>query len=215
MKNKKKENPKKKLKQLPQGMIKIQESLLSLIANKNIIDITTAEIAEKAGVTEGLIYKYFKNKRNLLYHVLRKYLEEYFNQFEHDLKGIEGSLNKLRKLIWVHFHAYSSNRVFGRALIMARNHESYYKSENYDWEKSFGDRMLKILEEGVANGEIIDSVSLKVIRQLILGSIENISFAAIMFNRELSSDTLTNELCTAIFSGISIDGSVAKNTMKE
>jgi len=86
----------------PPGRIKIANAFVSLLEQKEFSSITTAEIAKKAGVTEALIYKYFEDKRGLLHQVLKEYLEQYLVQFERDLKGIKGALNKIRKLIWGH-----------------------------------------------------------------------------------------------------------------
>ncbi len=61
----------------PPGRIKIADALRFLLEDKDFGDITTAEIAKTAGVTEALIYKYFKDKRDLLYQVLAEYLEQY------------------------------------------------------------------------------------------------------------------------------------------
>ena len=47
----------------PPGRIKIVEAVKHLLENRDFQAITTAEIAKTAGVTEPLIYKYFKDKR--------------------------------------------------------------------------------------------------------------------------------------------------------
>ena len=62
-----------KEKPLPPGRIKIVRSLKSLLVEKEFSAITTAEIAKTAGVTEPLIYKYFRDKRDLLHQVLSEY----------------------------------------------------------------------------------------------------------------------------------------------
>ena len=103
---------KSKIKSLPPGRIKITQALKLLLERKEFSAVTTAEIAKQAGVTEALIYKYFKDKRDLLHQVLREYLEQYQIQVENDLKGIKGALNRLRKLIWSHINVYATNRVF-------------------------------------------------------------------------------------------------------
>ena len=122
----------------PPGRIKIANAFISLLAQKEFSSITTAEIAKKAGVTEALIYKYFEDKRGLLHQVLREYLEQYLVQFERDLKGIKGALNKIRKLIWGHISVYSANRVFARILFLeVRNHLDYYSSDTYQIIKAY------------------------------------------------------------------------------
>ena len=187
----------------PPGRVKIKNALILLLRDKSFSTITTAEIAKTAGVTEALIYKYFQDKRDLLHQLLQEYLEEYIIQFNQDLKGIKGALNKLRKLIWTHINVYSTNRVFARILLIeVRNHQDYYHSDTYQLVKVYSNVMLERIEEGVAKGEIRSDIPMKLMRQCILGSIEHICLTGIIFNREMSPDQLTDDLCEFLFKGI-------------
>jgi AcrR family transcriptional regulator len=190
-------------KNLPPGRIKIVQALISLLEQKEFNAVTTAEIAKKAGVTEALIYKYFKDKRDLLHQVLREYLEQYGVFLDHDLKGIKGALNKLRKLIWSHINVYARNKVFAKILLVeARTNPDYYNSETYKLVKRYSDTVLSIIEEGVRNGEIRDDLEPTLIRHGILGSIEQICLTGVVFDREIEPDELTEELCEMLFKGL-------------
>jgi len=187
----------------PPGRIKIANAFISLLEQKEFSSITTAEIARRAGVTEALIYKYFEDKRGLLHQVLKEYLEQYLVQFERDLKGIKGALNKIRKLIWGHISVYSANRVFAKILFLeVRNHLDYYSSDTYELIRAYSKILLEIIEEGVGNGEIRSDVPPKLIRQVIFGSIEHVCLTGVIFKGEISPDDLTEDLCKFIFKGI-------------
>ena len=188
---------------LPPGRIKIVQALISLLEQKEFNAVTTAEIAKKAGVTEALIYKYFKDKRDLLHQVLREYLEQYGVFLDHDLKGIKGALNKLRKLIWSHINVYARNKVFAKILLVeARTNPDYYNSETYKLVKRYSDTVLSIIEEGIRNQEIRDDLEPTLIRHGILGSIEQICLTGVVFGREIEPDELTEELCEMLFKGL-------------
>jgi len=187
----------------PPGRIKIAGALRSLLEKRDFGSITTAEIARTAGVTEALIYKYFKDKRDLLYEVLREYLEHYDTRFEIDLKGIKGSLNRLRKLIWSHINVYATDRVFAKILLVdVRSFSDYYTSRPYELVKKYSKIMLGVIEEGIAQGEIREDISPRVIRQAILGALENLCLTGVVFDREISPDDLTESLCNLLFGGI-------------
>jgi AcrR family transcriptional regulator len=192
-----------KAKHLPPGRIKISQALKSLLEIKEFGAITTAEIAKNAGVTEALIYKYFKDKRDLLHQILSEYLEQYRAQITQDLKGIKGTLNKLRKLIWSHINVYATNRVFARILLIeVRNYPDYYKSETYERVKEYSDVVLQIIAEGIRKKEIRDDLPPKLLRHGILGTIEQVCLSGITFGREIDSDDLTEQICELIFKGI-------------
>ena len=190
-------------KKFPPGRVKIANALRTLLEQKEFNAITTAEISRQAGVTEALIYKYFKDKRDLLNQVLSEYLEQYSLRVQDDLRGIKGALNKLRKLIWSHINVYATNRVFARILLIeARNHSDYYHSDTYELVRAYSDAVLAILSEGVASAEIRDDISIKLIRQIILGSIEQVCLTGITFEREIDPDELTEQICEIVFRGI-------------
>ena len=191
---------------LPPGRIKIVGALKSLLVEKEFSAITTAEIARSAGVTEALIYKYFKDKRDLLHQVLSEYLEQYRAQMRLDLKGIKGTLNKLRKLIWSHINVYATNRVFAKILLIeVRNYPDYYKSETYSRVKEYSDIVLQVIEEGIRNKEIRSDVPARLIRHSILGSIEQVCLSGITFGKDINPDDLTDQICELIFQGIAVN----------
>ena len=187
----------------PPGRIKISDALRVLLETKDFGAITTAEIAKTAGVTEALIYKYFKDKRDLLYQLLSEYLEHYDVQVERDLKGIKGALNKLRKLIWSHINVYATDRVFAKILLLdVRSFSDYYTSETYKLVRKYTEILLEIIQEGIKNQEIRDDIPPVFLRQAILGSIENVCLTRVVFDQKISPDDLTEKLCKFVFKGI-------------
>jgi TetR/AcrR family fatty acid metabolism transcriptional regulator len=190
----------------PPGRIKIVEALRTSLKTKDFSAVTTAEIAKTAGVTEALIYKYFKDKRDLLYQVLAEYMDDYLVDAQRDLKGIKGALNKLRKSIWTHINAYATDRVFAKILLLeVRSFSDYYKSEPYKLVRQYSELLLGIISEGVNDGEIRNDMTPEFIRQVIMGCIEHVCLSGVVFNRQLSPDELTEDICQFIFNGIAVN----------
>ncbi|MDY6852371.1 MAG: TetR/AcrR family transcriptional regulator, partial [Thermodesulfobacteriota bacterium] len=129
---------KSQAKHLPPGHLKIMEALKTLLGEKQFNLITWAEIAETAGVTQGLIYKYFQDKRNLLYVVLADYLGDFLSDVESKIADINGGLNKLRWITHLTFKIYNENRVFAKILLLeVRSSPGYFQSETYLMVKNY------------------------------------------------------------------------------
>ncbi len=187
----------------PKGRTKIVEALKRGLASKEFNAITTAEIARNAGVTEALIYKYFKDKRDLLHQTLAEYLDFFISQMEVDLNKRQGALNKLQGLVWSHINMYGLNRVFAKILLLeVRNSPDYFSSDVYQIVKRYSKMLAEIIEEGKANGEIRRDIATKTIRQLVLGGIEHLCLPGVIFDRDIPTDELTDELCELLFKGI-------------
>lgn len=187
----------------PPGRTRIVRALRMLLAEKDFSTVTTAEIAREAGVTEALIYKYFKDKRDLLYQVLAEYLEEFLVRAEMDLKGIEGAFNKLRKIIWSHINVYATNRVFAKILLLeVRSYSDYYRSRPYEMVRQYSGIVRDVVREGIESGEIRNDIQATMVEQCLLGCMEHVCMTGVVFDRAFSPDELTENLCKFVFAGL-------------
>ena len=187
----------------PPGKVKIADALRKLLEVKDFNSITTAEIAKTSEVNEALIYRYFKDKRGLLHHILAEGMKDSEKKIKTDLKDINGPLNKLRKLIWDSIYYYDQNRVFAKILLLeVRNFPGYFESKTYQMAREYSRIILNLIKEGIADGEIRDDISAEYIRNIIIGGIEHLCLPCVIFNREISVDTFTDIVCETIFEGI-------------
>jgi|TARA_B100001964_G_scaffold123810_1_gene137209 AcrR family transcriptional regulator len=79
-----------------QRRAQIVEGAVRAFADKGYFGTTIEDIAGQAGVSKGLIYVYFEDKRDVLFLTLRFVLETYARELPALLEGIEGPLERLR-----------------------------------------------------------------------------------------------------------------------
>ncbi|MGW8159677.1 MAG: TetR/AcrR family transcriptional regulator [Desulfoprunum sp.] len=187
----------------PPGKLKIINAMRTLLDDRTFESLTISEIAAAAGVTEGLIYKYFKDKRDLLHHVLKEHYEHFLVQLDRDLQGIDGALNKLKKIIWSSIERYANHRVFARIILLeVRNSEEYFRSEAYALVRQYNRILIDIINEGIANGEIRDSLPPAYIRNAIFGAIEHSCLNRAIFNEPVSTNEVARIITDLLFHGI-------------
>lgn len=191
------------IKELPQAGVKIVDAMILLLGKKEFNAITTAEIMKISGANEALIYRYFGSKRGLLHYVLGKIAHDFLKNLEFKLKGIKGSLNKLRKIIWETIYLYQHDLVFAKILILeVRNYPGYFKSDTYKDVKRYAGIVHDIIKEGARDGEIRNDIPSWTIMQIVLGGVEHLSLPTLLFKKNQSTDELTEQLCNILFDGI-------------
>lgn len=187
----------------PPGKLKIINAMRILLDDRTFESLTISEIAVTAGVTEGLIYKYFKDKRDLLHHVLKEHYEHFLVQLDRDLQGIDGALNKLKKIIWSSIERYANHRVFARIILLeVRNSEDYFRSEAYALVRQYNRILLDIIKEGIASGEIRENLPPAYIRNAIFGTIEHSCLNRAIFNEPVSTNEAARIITELLFNGI-------------
>ncbi len=192
-----------KTKHHPPGRVKIQQALRELLEGKDFQSVRIAEIARGAGVTEPLIYKYFRDKRDILYRLVEEYMEDYEEKIQRDLEGVTEPLDKLEKLIWRHIVSYDRDRVIARAIILElRNSADYYESKSFQMLKRYNDLVLSIIEEGVREGAVRDDIHPRFMTRLVMGSIDQFCTPPIIFNRPFSPDEYAENLWSLVIGAI-------------
>ncbi|MDY0220515.1 MAG: TetR/AcrR family transcriptional regulator [Desulfobacterium sp.] len=187
----------------PPGRTKIMKALAKLLKTKNFHSITTAQIAAQAGVTEGLIYKYFKDKRDLLYEVLNDHFKSFLVGIDRAINDEISSLARLSIIIKTTIESYAANRVFARILLIeVRNNPDYFNCDAYSLVRIYAATILEIIRQGQGNGEINRDVDPYVFRQVILGAIEHACLGQVLFGSTMDTTQVSDEISRILFKGV-------------
>lgn len=186
----------------PPGRIKIMKSFSRLMEKNDFHSITTAQIAKNATVTEGLIYKYFKDKKDLLYQVLNEHFYEFQAKIENRIANEDTSIRQLEVIIYSSLESYADNRVFSKILLLeVRNSQEFFKSCAYERVQHYSRTILKIIKKGMANNELRSDIDALTLRKVILGAIEHACLGEIIFGREVDIDQVSTDISTILFNG--------------
>lgn len=187
----------------PAGRTRIMNSMIRLLDVREFNRITTAEIAREAEVTEGLIYKYFRDKKDLLYQVLVELFRQVIDRIERETATATGAHDKLKTFIRASVASYAGSRVLSRILLLeVRNSQSFFASNAYGLVRQYSGILARILKEGMDAGEFARDLEIRALREIIFGAIEHACLACIIFNREIEVDRVADQLCRVLFRGI-------------
>lgn len=197
----------------------ILQAARSVFSERGYDAASITEIARRAGIVEGTIYKYFVNKRDLLFQLMVKVYEALISGAQARIYKIHGTRDQLRFLIWWHLHAFIDDpglcRLFVREI---RSNDDYYRSVLYETNKRYTSVLLRTLQKGIEQGELRQDISPPMIRDMIYGSIEHISWAWVAGHGTLNIDKVADDLAEMVMNGIAapradvptVDGTVRR-----
>ncbi len=170
---------------------KIIEAGFDLICNDGYYNTNTAKIAKKAGVSTGIVYQYFKDKRDIFLAGLEKYADEVFYPMK-KISKIDFNKKELSEVIKETINSFIRNHKLSTAAheeITAMTHSDkdvafyFYKRE-----MEMTNTLSTILIE---NGFKIDNINEKV--HVVIGLIDNLCHEIIYHkHEELNYDTMTD-----------------------
>ena len=89
---------------------RILAASVSVFADHGFHQSTVSRIAKKAGVADGTIYLYFKNKEDILVQIFNYKTKQIFERFREVVDSADNPIEKLRNLIRSHLHEFQRDR---------------------------------------------------------------------------------------------------------
>ncbi len=154
----------------------IIQAAIEVFGKKDFQSAAISEIAQRAGVADGTIYQYFKNKEDLFFSIPIEKTKEFRVQLDLHLQGIHGALNKIRKFVWYFLYFFKTNPEYGRILMLEmRVSRSFVRTATYDFLKKSVSQVMEIIAEGRKEGAIRTDIDPYIMRHLVLGILEHMA----------------------------------------
>ena len=176
---------------------KIIEAGFELICNDGYYKTNTSKIAKKAGVSTGIVYQYFKNKKDILLSGLDKYADDIFYPML-NMSNIKFDKNNFADIMKGMITKYIGNHKLSKTAheeITAMTHSD--KDIAYFFHKREMDMTKKIASALTENGFNIANINEKV--HIVIGLIDNLCHEIVYHkHEELDYDIMTNVVINEI-----------------
>ncbi len=186
-----------------QRIADIMEMARTVFCEKGYSEAVISEIAQRLGVVEGTIYRYFPSKRDLLIEVAGDWYEQMLSDYDQQLQGLRGTWNRLRFMVWRHLVVIHEEPAMCR-LVMGelRVWQEYRKTPVYELNRLYTQRTLSIIEDGMASGEFRSDVPLQIVRDMIYGGVEHHTWAYLRGTGDFSPDEAADSIVDIIYRGL-------------
>lgn len=190
-----------------QRLSDIMKAAREVFVEKGFESASMAEIAERAGIVEGTIYRLFKNKRDLLIKVVAQWYEGLLADYDTQLSGVRGTWNRLRFMIWYHLQNIHENAdLFGIVAQQLRGRPDYEETEVYALARQYASHTAEIIKEGVAAGEFPPNPPMQLVRDMIFGGAEHYSWRYVAGSGDFSVEETADQMANLIYGGLAFDG---------
>lgn len=153
----------------------IIEAAVRVIAENGYHGSQVSKIAREAGVADGTIYLYFKNKEDILVSVFEQKMGQFVDKIADAIKGKDNVSDKLLKLIEMHFSQLSAD--YHLAIVTQlelRQSNLSLRLKINQVLKPYLTMIDQIVEEGMELGEFREGLNIPLVRQMIFGTLDEI-----------------------------------------
>lgn len=165
---------------------------------------TTAEIAQRVGISEATVFSYFRGKRELCARVIGDWYEEIIGAIEAGLPRDGSVRQQFAFIVRTHLRLMLVHGTDLCALVLsegrARQHE--LSEALTDWQRSYTAPLMSVLSRGQQNGEIRTDLPLHLLRSLVFGPMEHVLWDATLARRRIDIDATADQLIDVLWTAL-------------
>jgi len=165
---------------------------------------TTAEIAQRVGVSEATVFSYFRGKRELCARVIADWYDEIIDAIETGLPRDGTVRQQFAFIVRTHLRLMLENGTGLCALVLsegrARQHDLGVALTAL--QRRYTAPLMRVLARGQECGQIRDDVPLRLLRSLVFGPMEHVLWDATLANRRTDIDATAQRLVDLLWSAL-------------
>ena len=181
----------------------IMSAARAVLAERGAQESFISEVAERAGVVEGSLYRFFSSKRDLIEKVAEHWYEEMLTDYSSHLDGVRGTRNRLRFVIHHHLSIIKKEPALARMVFQEfRPAKDYRSTRLFALNQTYTQRIVEIVKAAIRAGEFRADFSPALVRDMIFGGIEHRVWAFLRnegdFDIGQTANAVTDFVCSAL-----------------
>ena len=181
----------------------IIDAAVIAIAENGYHQAQVSKIAKQAGVADGTIYLYFKNKEDILISVFQEKMSVFVDNLQDIIKNGSSSSEKLEQMIENHFKVLSDDRHLATVTqLELRQSNKEIRLKINAILKEYLKLLDEILIEGMLSGEFNQTMDVRLARQMVFGTIDEITTTWVMNEYRYDLLALSSKVTQLVLNGL-------------
>lgn len=195
------------MKQNSEKYHRILDAAIKVFAEQGFHQSTVSQIAKEAGVADGTIYLYFKNKDDILVQFYEFKTKQVFARFREAVDQADTATEKLRNLIRVHLEEFQKNHNMAIVYqVETRQQRRLAEKPIKEMSKLYRDIIAELVELGQEEGTMRRNLYLGMVKRLINGAVDEVINAWIHTGRNYDLVSMADPLVELFIRGIGTAG---------
>jgi len=165
--------------------------------------VSMAQIARRAGVSEATVYKYFKNKQDLMNQVLHEWATPFTEYLQREIV-LRTDLRAKLTLVGIRYlRSLEQTPRLHEVVFQELRWNGYYGSSLHKLNQQFVRILVEAIRDAIDRGEAVEGTNPLTVRDMLFGGLEHIALRTMFAGRPMDIETEVTTLVEHLLSGIS------------
>jgi TetR/AcrR family transcriptional regulator, fatty acid metabolism regulator protein len=185
---------------------RILDAATRVFAQRGFFQSKVAEIAREAGVADGTIYLYFKNKDDLLISIFEVKMQEVISRFREAIVDVDDARSRLKCLIRMHLAEFQAHPDLAAVFQVELRQSSRFMREYKKSElKQYLDLIGEIVEQGQQEGLFRPDIPMGLTKRLIFGTLDEVVSTWLLSGKRYDLESFAEPMVELFMRGIRRD----------
>jgi TetR/AcrR family transcriptional regulator, fatty acid metabolism regulator protein len=174
-----------------------------VFARSGYFNAKVSDVARTAGVADGTVYLYFKNKDDLLTSIFGWAMGEFINRAKSELAEVEDPREKLRRFAHLHFLMLEQERDIAIVFqIELRQSTKFMEQFSTTHLAQYLQMLREIIEEGQQRGFFRKQLSSKVVAKFLFGALDEMATNWVLSHKHQSLTAMVEPVLDIFLNGV-------------
>jgi TetR/AcrR family fatty acid metabolism transcriptional regulator len=152
---------------------RILEAAVRVFARKGYFAARVSDIAKKAGVADGTIYLYFRNKEDILVCLFDDVMSQHVVQAREAVRALPSAAERLLAVAERHLTVLGENRDLAAVFqVELRQSTRFMERFTASWLRDYFDLLDEVMEEGQRDGSLRADINRKLAAKMLFGALD-------------------------------------------
>lgn len=182
---------------------RILDAAVAVFAEKGFHVARVADIADRAGVADGTVYLYFRNKEDILMSAINTAFEAFMARARVELAKIPSPAEKLRRLAHMHLGALGANRNMAVVFQMElRQSARFLAPFSHQHMVDYLGLVREAIRQGQETGLFRADLHEKIAANCFFGALDEMVTSWVLASHEYSLESTADSIADVILQGL-------------
>jgi TetR/AcrR family fatty acid metabolism transcriptional regulator len=190
---------------------RILQAAVKVFARKGYFGARVSDVAGKAGVADGTIYLYFRNKEDILVSLFDEVMAEHIAEARQQLGQAGSAAEGLRLVAENHLRLLGENRDLAVVFqIELRQSTKFMERFTASWLQDYFDTLTGVLEQGQRSGELRSDLPVRLAVKAFFGTLDELVTSWILSKKDYDLAQLAGPVVELFLRGATAGPAVAQ-----
>jgi len=184
----------------------ILRASIKVFASGGFFNSKVADVAREAGVADGTVYLYFKNKDDILVSIFNHVMDEALARGKQQLKAVSDPVEKLKRIVYAHLDRLGSDRDLAIVFqVELRSSTKFMEQFSATKVAEYLELIRQVISEGQQRGVFRRNLNTTIASKVLFGALDEMATNWVLSRKRYNLVSTADAVVDLVLNGVAVN----------